>query len=553
MKASGGSMAARGRYETSIGCAEDAEQAVLSAVLLEPASLDKVSSLLQPDDFSQRRHSRIMASMHRLAGGGCKIDPITLANDLESLGELAAVGGKDYIGWLLDVVPTAANVTYHAGIVLDQVQRRELARTLDEGSRLALAGQLGPADIASAVRTALETLERSRAVGRRAAVRALDAIDPKPIRFAIEGIMTAGDIALLVGDGGAFKSSAAIHMAGAIAGGYSVFDQFETQQGAALIVSAEDDESVIQMRLEAFVAGHRWDRTRVLGNAHILADSGATLADERWRAHILQEVQRTGARFVVLDPLADLLTGDENSNSEMRPVIRFARALSAATGATPTFVHHAGKAGPEKRPLDRIRGASALASAARSILFFDDTDAGVRVEHLKMSRGPKLAPFILKRTIDASPEDRANWLAATLRLVTERAVTRNRAEEFVIAQVTASPRGLTTSGLKTAAKGTGISGEDVSGALAALQACGQIGFEPGRRNSKHWFPASCRDTPGRVMQASLPTLPDGCPASSPELAGELAPLWGAGKLASESKKSDCPVPDQNGSRPRLEL
>jgi hypothetical protein len=526
--------------------AEDAEQAVLAALILEPAALGTVSALLETDDFSQPRHSRIYSAMLRLSGRRRTIDPVTLVYELESLGDLAAIGGKDYIGWLLDCVPTAANVSYHAAIVREAARRRTLAAVLEEGSRLALAGQMGLPDIANVVRSALEAVEHDREDALRDAVRALDAAAPAPVRFIVEDLVTAGDIALFVGDGGSFKSSAAIHMAGAIAGGYRAFDRFKTQQSPVLIVSAEDPESVVRMRLEAFVAGHGWDRSRVLGNFHILADSGATLADERWRDHILEQVERTGAQFVVLDPVADMLSGDENSNSEMRAVLQFARALSAATSATPAFVHHAGKAGQEKRPLDRIRGASALASGARSILFFEDSDAGIRVGHLKMSRAPRLAPFVLQRAISSSPENHATWLTATLAFASERAVTRNRAEEFVVLQVTGAPRLLTTSDIKAAAKGTGISGEDVSRALRALQTSGRLAFETGPRNAKNWYVVTRPAVFDRVVADSLPSLPEPCPASSSEPADELAPLKGAGKLAGGVAGSGKFGPDESG-------
>ena len=57
---------------------------------------------------------------------GAVLDPLTLADELERQGALAAAGGKDYIGTLLDVVPTAANIEYHVGIVKEKALRRRL-------------------------------------------------------------------------------------------------------------------------------------------------------------------------------------------------------------------------------------------------------------------------------------------------------------------------------------------------------------------------------------------------------------------------------------------
>ena len=48
------------------------------------------------------------------------IDPVTLREELGRRGELDAVGGADYLADLVDAVPTAANLEYHARIVKDK-------------------------------------------------------------------------------------------------------------------------------------------------------------------------------------------------------------------------------------------------------------------------------------------------------------------------------------------------------------------------------------------------------------------------------------------------
>jgi replicative DNA helicase len=60
---------------------------------------------------------------------GDVVDPLTLADELSRRGELDASGGKDYIGFLVDAVPTAANVEYHAKIVREKALLRRLIET----------------------------------------------------------------------------------------------------------------------------------------------------------------------------------------------------------------------------------------------------------------------------------------------------------------------------------------------------------------------------------------------------------------------------------------
>lgn len=105
---------------------EDAEQSVLSAAFMEPAALAKARLMLHPESFFRSAHSRIFNALATVADRGEVPDPVTLSNALIASGELEATGGKDYIGYLVDVVPTASNVEYHARIVRELADRRGL-------------------------------------------------------------------------------------------------------------------------------------------------------------------------------------------------------------------------------------------------------------------------------------------------------------------------------------------------------------------------------------------------------------------------------------------
>jgi len=322
------------------------------------------------------------------------------------------------------------------------------------------------------------------------AMRAIDLPPPRPIEWIVGDLFTAGEIGLLVGDGGSFKSTAAINLAAAIAGGYTAWNRFSVRQRPALIISAEDSLDVVLMRLNAFVVGHQWDRTTVLSNIHLFTTTEVTLSSMSWQNHIISETKRIGAGYVVLDPFAELIDGDENSNSEIRPIVKFLRRLGRETGAAVNVVHHAGKQGQDKRALDRIRGASALPSAARSILFFDyqPNGAGVVVEHLKMSRTPRLDRFVLSRSVVTDPGNRAHWQSATLAHTDARSAAISRAESFVLAQVTAAPRTRTTNDLRTMGRKNGLSNEEVGTAMNHLEEDGKLGYEPGPKGSKKWYP-----------------------------------------------------------------
>src|SRR5258708_39410280 len=64
--------------------------------------------------------------MVSIAERGGVVDPVTLSDELARRGDLEASGGKEYIGFLGDALPTAANVEYHAQIVREKALLRRL-------------------------------------------------------------------------------------------------------------------------------------------------------------------------------------------------------------------------------------------------------------------------------------------------------------------------------------------------------------------------------------------------------------------------------------------
>ncbi len=104
----------------------EAEQAVLGAMLLDQDAALKAAELLDDTMFYREAHRLLFRAMVALTERGDVIDPVTLRDELVRRGDLDRAGGMEYIGSLIDVVPTAANVDYHARIVRDKAVLRRL-------------------------------------------------------------------------------------------------------------------------------------------------------------------------------------------------------------------------------------------------------------------------------------------------------------------------------------------------------------------------------------------------------------------------------------------
>jgi replicative DNA helicase len=105
---------------------EDAEQAVLSAMLIDQDAVLRAVEHVNDTMFYAERHRRIFRAVLTIAERGGVVDPLTLSEELSRRGELEGSGGKDFIGFLVDAVPTAANIEYHAQIVREKAILRRL-------------------------------------------------------------------------------------------------------------------------------------------------------------------------------------------------------------------------------------------------------------------------------------------------------------------------------------------------------------------------------------------------------------------------------------------
>ncbi|MCU0605116.1 MAG: replicative DNA helicase, partial [Desulfobacterales bacterium] len=104
----------------------EAEESLLSAILVDNTALLEVVEVLAVQDFYRTAHQKIFAAISDLFNRGEPIDLVTLANGLKEKGHLEGVGGAAYLARLVDTVPMAVNAQHYARIVHDKAVLRRL-------------------------------------------------------------------------------------------------------------------------------------------------------------------------------------------------------------------------------------------------------------------------------------------------------------------------------------------------------------------------------------------------------------------------------------------
>ena len=114
--------------------ARDLEEAVLGALMLEKYAPEKVASYLKAEAFYVDAHQLIYGAVISLFTLGHPVDILTVTEQLRKDGTLESAGGAYYITSLTNKISSAANIEYHAHIVIQKSIQRQL---------ITVAGEIG--------------------------------------------------------------------------------------------------------------------------------------------------------------------------------------------------------------------------------------------------------------------------------------------------------------------------------------------------------------------------------------------------------------------------
>lgn len=163
-----------------------AEQAVLGAMLTDPATIDTVRAHLDAGAYWQTRHTLIHQAITALAEDGTRPDPITVLHRLAAGGHLKP-GHLDapYLHTLIQAVPTTANAGHYAAQVADQHRRRGLAEAATYLNQAAAADN--PASRGTLVERGRDALAAATTTLLVDATAAIDTWLPMDLEQALAG------------------------------------------------------------------------------------------------------------------------------------------------------------------------------------------------------------------------------------------------------------------------------------------------------------------------------------------------------------------------------
>jgi hypothetical protein len=191
---------------------------------------------------------------------------------------------------------------------------------------------------------------------------------PPEQRWLIEGLWADQAVGIVGGEPKCCKSFLALELAVAVASGAHCLRRFRTaDRGPVLLFSGEDPLDVVRRRIEgiAQAAGIAFAGLDV----HVITAPTLRLDLPADQQRLIETVDATRPKLLVLDPFVRLHRIDENAAAEVAPVLGYLRGLQRRFHTAVLLVHHARKGAGHVRAGQALRGSSELHAWGDSNLY----------------------------------------------------------------------------------------------------------------------------------------------------------------------------------------
>ena len=341
---------------------DDAEQAVIGALLLDSKAYDRIATILHGADFYRESHRIAYSLIAAMIESGQDADVVTVWEAAQKSGQGERIGGLAYLGEIARNTPSAANIKRYAEIVREKSLLRSLiavgqsmqdaaitpdgesARSKLDDAQTKLASiaegataDAGPVSMADALAGTLARMQDALdGNGPKRYTTGLTALDEKLWSYA------PGEVVILAGRPGMGKTSLALQFADACAN--------DDQPGAVAFFSLEMPTEQVTQRWISKLTGielpriidprdltdQEWSMvsyaTQQLFDKKIWIDDRAAQrpSDVRAKCNIIR--RKYGLKLIVIDYL-QLMTGKgENRTQEVGGLSRDLKAIAKDFG-----------------------------------------------------------------------------------------------------------------------------------------------------------------------------------------------------------------------------
>lgn len=125
----------------------EAEQSVIGSMLLDKNAITTAHEILKSEDFYQTELGIMFQAMVDMRNAGKEVDAVTLQEALKEKNVPSNIYSFEYIGSLVNAVPTSANIRQYANIVKDKAVLRNIIKTTEGIASDCYAGNIATDDL----------------------------------------------------------------------------------------------------------------------------------------------------------------------------------------------------------------------------------------------------------------------------------------------------------------------------------------------------------------------------------------------------------------------
>lgn len=380
----------------------EVEQNVLGAMLLDNDAIPKVIEVLKPEHFFDPKHKMLFSAVIALYDANEPVDTVSLYEELKKEGKVDEAGGIVYISKLSQDISSAANVDYHARLVLEKWILRQLISTSMEIASSAYEGREDVFDLLDQAESKIfriseeGTKESFTSMDKavKEALELIEAIHSKTLSnvsvpsgfFALDemlGGFQKSDLIIIAARPSMGKTAFALSFARNAAIDHNVpiaiFSlEMSTIQLATRLISAEARINAHSVRTGKFKAedGAKISRTvHKLSKAPIYIDDTPALSVLEMRAKSRRLKSEKNIGMVIVDYL-QLMSAGTNVDNREREISIISRSLKALAKEINVPVvalsqlNRAVESTSDKRPmLSHLRESGSIEQDADVVLF----------------------------------------------------------------------------------------------------------------------------------------------------------------------------------------
>lgn len=284
-------------------------------------------------------------------------------------------------------------------------------------------------------------------------------------KWVVEGVIEESPIIVFTGPEKRWKSWIGVDLAIAMTTGGKWLDEFRVMEpGDAIVIDVEYGEREWTRRLKRVCAARGVDARRVLDRVRYFDGRyGFMLSASPEYLQLVDDVRRAPPSLIIIDPLRNVLDGDENSAKDIVAALKLANNLRCLGGCPVFIAHHLNRGG-------KMAGSRAIRS--RADLLFDGSDKPQpwykAVGRTIRANDPIAKPFTV---IVEHENDDDDSIAKTLLRVewskgTSSPDQMDREEKVVTALKAAGSKGLILTRIREATK---LSSKNANATLASLR------------------------------------------------------------------------------------